>query len=110
MPAPASNPSIPSFSSPDLPSHLYISSSLTRPMCRWRHVRNVYLACGHAFTLPEELIVCENRNCKFSPNHPRDCVAPKCKQTCWQYRQYPQQYSPNINSVCPTCQQAAMRH
>ncbi|KIJ12571.1 hypothetical protein PAXINDRAFT_82700, partial [Paxillus involutus ATCC 200175] len=55
-------------------------------------------------------IVCENRNCKFSPSHPRDCVPPKCKQTCWQYRQYPQQYSPNINSVCPTCQQAAMRH
>ncbi|KIM52412.1 hypothetical protein SCLCIDRAFT_141149 [Scleroderma citrinum Foug A] len=78
-------------------------------MCRWRHVRNVYLACGHAFTLPDELIVCDNRNCKFSPNHPPDCTPPKCKQTCWQYRQYPQQYSPNINSMCPTCQQEAMR-
>ncbi|KAF8437502.1 hypothetical protein L210DRAFT_3405329, partial [Boletus edulis BED1] len=60
--------------------------------------------------LPTRQIVCENRNCKFSPNHPRDCAGPRCKQACWQYRQYPQQYSPNINSVCPTCQQAVMRH
>jgi len=86
------------------------TSSPTAPpnMCRWRHVRHVYLACGHAFTLPEEHIVCEQRNCRFSPSHPPDCVLPKCRQTCWQYRQYPQQYSPNIHSACPTCQQSSI--
>ncbi|SJK99022.1 uncharacterized protein ARMOST_02303 [Armillaria ostoyae] len=25
-------------------------------MCRRRHVRNVYLACGHTFNLPEEIV------------------------------------------------------
>ncbi|KAG2040325.1 hypothetical protein BDR03DRAFT_949643 [Suillus americanus] len=61
-------------------------------MCCWRHVRNVYLRCGHAFNLPDELITCDSSRCKFSPNHPATCLPPTCKQTCAQYRQYPQQY------------------
>ncbi|KAH7924072.1 hypothetical protein BV22DRAFT_1014025, partial [Leucogyrophana mollusca] len=68
-------------------------------------VRNVYLRCGHAVNLSSQ-IPCDNQRCKFSPNHPRDCVLPQCKQTCWQYRQYPQQYSPNIDRLCPNCEQA----
>ncbi|KAG2126816.1 hypothetical protein DEU56DRAFT_821789 [Suillus clintonianus] len=78
-------------------------------MCYWRRVRNVYLRCGHAINLPDQLITCENTRCKFSPNHPTTCGPPTCKQTCCQYRQYPQQYSPNINSFCPTCEAAGYR-
>ncbi|THV08337.1 hypothetical protein K435DRAFT_8132 [Dendrothele bispora CBS 962.96] len=39
---------------------------------------------------PEEEIKCDLVNCKFSPAHPHNC--PRCQQTCWQYRQFPQQY------------------
>ncbi|KAI5890522.1 uncharacterized protein SCHCODRAFT_02506897, partial [Schizophyllum commune H4-8] len=48
-------------------------------------------------------IQCTSRTCKFSPNHPPTCVPPRCTQTCWQYRQFPEQYSPNVNSYCPSC-------
>ncbi|OAX30723.1 hypothetical protein K503DRAFT_806824 [Rhizopogon vinicolor AM-OR11-026] len=24
-------------------------------MCYWRHIRNIYLRCGHALNLPDEL-------------------------------------------------------
>ncbi|KAG1778344.1 hypothetical protein EV702DRAFT_1095817, partial [Suillus placidus] len=75
----------------------------------WRHVRNVYLRCGHTFNIPDESIVCDDSRCKFSPNHPATCLPPTCKSTCRQYRQYPQQYSPNINRFCPACEQAGYR-
>ncbi|KAF8889804.1 hypothetical protein BD779DRAFT_1438836, partial [Infundibulicybe gibba] len=68
-------------------------------------VRNVYLRCGHAETLvstPEQ-IMCESRTCKFSVHHPPTCVPPRCTETCWQYRQYPEQYSPNLDRLCPSC-------
>ncbi|KZT29273.1 hypothetical protein NEOLEDRAFT_587162 [Neolentinus lepideus HHB14362 ss-1] len=72
-------------------------------MCFYRRVRNVYLRCGHAINLPEEEIKCDSVRCKFSPNHPSTCVPPSCTQTCWQYHQFPQQYAPNIDDLCPNC-------
>ncbi|PBK79051.1 hypothetical protein ARMGADRAFT_951421, partial [Armillaria gallica] len=71
-----------------------------------RSVRNVYLRCGHAINLPEEIVRCEDSNCKFSLFHSESCTPPTCLQTCWQYHRYPEQYSPNINGYCPTCYQA----
>ncbi|KAJ8595829.1 hypothetical protein M405DRAFT_279210 [Rhizopogon salebrosus TDB-379] len=73
-------------------------------MCYFRRVRNVYTRCGHAVNLHDELIVCDSPRCRFSPNHPSTCVLPVCRQTCCQYRQYPQQYSPNIDRACPDCE------
>ncbi|KAJ3824307.1 hypothetical protein EV361DRAFT_552289 [Lentinula raphanica] len=88
---------------------LLLSSSInyyTR-MCRRRHVRNVYNKCGHAVNLPEEEVPCENEHCKFSPFHPKVCA--NCTKTCWQYHQYPEQYSPQIDSFCPSCQATGLR-
>ncbi|TDL18945.1 hypothetical protein BD410DRAFT_727879, partial [Rickenella mellea] len=48
-------------------------------------------------------IHCVNPKCKFSPNHPIDCLPPYCLRTCWQCRQYPQNYAPQIDGYCPTC-------
>ncbi|KAK0203361.1 hypothetical protein DFS33DRAFT_1330506 [Desarmillaria ectypa] len=75
-------------------------------MCRRRQVRNVYTRCGHTVNLPEEIIWCEQLNCKFSLFHPASCKPPDCLRTCWQYLRYPEQYSPNINGYCPSCSQA----
>ncbi|THU90720.1 hypothetical protein K435DRAFT_968547, partial [Dendrothele bispora CBS 962.96] len=46
----------------------------------------------------------EDRYCKFSVRHPPDC-GPNCSRTCWQYRQFPEQYHPHLNSFCPGCLQ-----
>ncbi|KAG5728502.1 hypothetical protein E4T56_gene19503 [Termitomyces sp. T112] len=73
-------------------------------MCYWRRVRNYYKKCGHGITLPDEEIQCDLINCKFSSTHSKDCVPPQCQRTCWQYRQYPQQYSPHIDRLCPNCE------
>ncbi|KAF9452990.1 hypothetical protein P691DRAFT_720397 [Macrolepiota fuliginosa MF-IS2] len=54
-------------------------------------------------------IKCDLAQCRFSPAHPPDCQLPHCKQTCWQYRQYPQQYSPHIDRFCPSCEVAQGR-
>ncbi|KAH8114250.1 hypothetical protein DFH11DRAFT_1596760 [Phellopilus nigrolimitatus] len=54
-------------------------------MCHWRRVTNYY------------------KRCKFSPNHPIDCLPPNCQRTCWQYRQYPEQYTPHLDRFCPAC-------
>ncbi|KAF9534753.1 hypothetical protein CPB83DRAFT_754656, partial [Crepidotus variabilis] len=51
-------------------------------------------------------IQCDLATCKFSPAHPSNCRPPKCTQTCWQYRQFPQQYSPKIDRNCPACANA----
>ncbi|KAK0193093.1 hypothetical protein F5146DRAFT_1042881 [Armillaria mellea] len=75
-------------------------------MCRRRHVRNFYLRCRHAIDLPEEIIRCDQSDCKFSLFHPATCKPPVCSQTCWQYLRFPEQYSPNIDGYCPFCSQA----
>ncbi|KAF9024204.1 hypothetical protein BDZ89DRAFT_954920, partial [Hymenopellis radicata] len=48
-------------------------------------------------------IQCESRNCRFSLFHPAACRPPQCLQTCAQYKKFPEQYSPHINSYCPAC-------
>ncbi|KAL4254436.1 hypothetical protein ABKN59_003682 [Abortiporus biennis] len=68
-----------------------------------RHVCYIYTKCGHAYPMPEETVVCDNPRCKFSPKHPPTCTGAACKQTCWQYRQPTQQYSPQISGICPNC-------
>ncbi|KAH9854137.1 hypothetical protein C2E23DRAFT_85038 [Lenzites betulinus] len=69
-----------------------------------RHsVRNNYKRCGHYIDLPDEMIQCEDRFCKFSTTHPRNCVPPRCTETCWQYRQFPEQYHPVIDNYCAVC-------
>ncbi|KAG1783091.1 hypothetical protein EV702DRAFT_1060200 [Suillus placidus] len=72
-------------------------------MCYWRRVRNYYKGCGHSINLPDEEIKCDLRNCKFSPKHSPTCIPPQCSKVCWQYRQYPQQYAPQIDKRCPKC-------
>ncbi|CAL1701180.1 unnamed protein product [Somion occarium] len=61
------------------------------------------LSCGHAVNDPETTAVCEATNCIFSVNHPANC--PDCKKTCWQYHQYPEQYTVHPNDFCPACRQ-----
>ncbi|KZT26226.1 hypothetical protein NEOLEDRAFT_1132247 [Neolentinus lepideus HHB14362 ss-1] len=71
-------------------------------MCRDRRVNHKYGLCGHTVHLPEELIQCEDRWCKFSPVHPAQC--PDCRRTCWQYRQYPETYDVHKQDKwCPAC-------
>ncbi|KIJ69435.1 hypothetical protein HYDPIDRAFT_123921 [Hydnomerulius pinastri MD-312] len=53
-------------------------------MCHWRRVQNTYKRCGHVYDLPDEMIQCDNKFCKFSPMHPSTCVPPSCTNTCWQ--------------------------
>ncbi|KAF7775897.1 hypothetical protein Agabi119p4_4290 [Agaricus bisporus var. burnettii] len=78
-------------------------------MCYWRRVRNVYKRCGHAQNMQDEEIKCDLMKCRFSPAHPAECQPPICKETCWQYRQYPQQYSPHIDRLCPDCEVSIMK-
>ncbi|GLB34981.1 putative cyclin family protein [Lyophyllum shimeji] len=59
-------------------------------MCRWRQVQHIFALCNHVYNVPDEMIQCDDRWCKFSTTHPADC-GPNCKNTCWQYRQFPQQ-------------------
>ncbi|KAH9934787.1 uncharacterized protein B0H18DRAFT_869227, partial [Fomitopsis serialis] len=66
-------------------------------------VRNHYKKCTHYIDLPDEEIKCEDRFCKFSPNHPPDCGPPACTTSCWQYHQSPVQYTPVIDNYCPVC-------
>ncbi|KAJ7285863.1 hypothetical protein C8J57DRAFT_650746 [Mycena rebaudengoi] len=61
-------------------------------MCRWRQVQNTYAGCGHVYQLPDQEIHCDSVKCKFSPYHPRNC-GPSCSTTCWQYRQFPEQFA-----------------
>ncbi|KAL6308986.1 hypothetical protein BKA93DRAFT_814916 [Sparassis latifolia] len=75
-------------------------------MCHWRRVRNHYRRCGHYI----DLIQCADRYCKFSSTHPNDCVPPQCTESCWQYRQFPQQYTPVIDNFCPVCIQTGAAH
>ncbi|KAJ7612082.1 hypothetical protein FB45DRAFT_939826 [Roridomyces roridus] len=70
-------------------------------MCRFRNVQNYYIKCGHWETLPS--IPCESIHCKFSPEHPSDCVPPQCTRTCNQYHLFPENYTPQIDGLCPAC-------
>ncbi|KAF8136330.1 hypothetical protein EV363DRAFT_1319320 [Boletus edulis] len=74
-------------------------------MCYWRRVQNTYKRCGHAYDLPDQMIECDNQHCRFSPTHPSTCVPPVCTETCWQFRQFPQQYTPQIDAFCPVCEE-----
>ncbi|KAJ7664126.1 hypothetical protein B0H17DRAFT_910161, partial [Mycena rosella] len=69
-------------------------------------VRNLYRRCGHAENLVSRFIQCGSTHCKFSPNHPRDCVPPSCNRRCNQYRLFPEQYTPNIDGFCSACTRA----
>ncbi|KAH9951326.1 hypothetical protein B0H21DRAFT_776055 [Amylocystis lapponica] len=73
-------------------------------MCHYRRVRNHYKRCGHYI----DLIKCDDRFCKFSPKHPPDCAPPFCTDKCWQYHQFPQQYTPVIDLFCPVCVQSGL--
>ncbi|PBK64008.1 hypothetical protein ARMSODRAFT_941596 [Armillaria solidipes] len=84
-------------------SELHLTAASSPNANSFFRVRNVYIRCGHAFSLPEEFIRCEQSNCKFSLFHRASCKPPACLQTCWQYRRFPEQYSPHIDSYCPTC-------
>ncbi|KAJ7041917.1 hypothetical protein C8F04DRAFT_1077735 [Mycena alexandri] len=75
-------------------------------MCRWRHVRNLYLRCGHAENLPPVEVKCGSTHCKFSPNHPARCAPPSCSRTCNQYHLFPEQYTPSVDGVCSACTRA----
>lgn len=101
-----------STSDQSFPTHhispIAIYPHISLAMCCLRQVRNYYTRCGHGITLPDEEIKCDARDCKFSPNHPRHC--PQCKATCWQTRQYPQQYSPHLDAFCPDCIAAGVAH
>ncbi|KAF8995420.1 hypothetical protein BDZ89DRAFT_1084774, partial [Hymenopellis radicata] len=78
-------------------------------MCRLRQVLNVYTKCGHGISLPDELIRCESRHCRFSLFHPTSCKPPQCRRTCAQFKKFPEQYSPHINSYCPACLDSSTR-
>ncbi|KAI0344948.1 hypothetical protein BDW22DRAFT_980714 [Trametopsis cervina] len=81
------------------------SQAHSDPMCFRRQVCYIYRRCGHAYTMPDEIIVCASTTCIFSPNHPAHCTGPSCKKTCWQYRQPSEQYSPQLDELCPRCLQ-----
>ncbi|KAL1746464.1 hypothetical protein HDZ31DRAFT_34062 [Schizophyllum fasciatum] len=78
-------------------------------MCHWRRVQHVYQRCGHAVNLPEQLIECGSRNCKFSQFHPLTCVPPTCTRSCLQYRTYPESYTLTKASYCHACAAAGYR-
>ncbi|KAI9566453.1 hypothetical protein HD554DRAFT_2025463, partial [Boletus coccyginus] len=48
-------------------------------------------------------IQCDRPHCRFSSTHPSTCLPPACTNSCWQFRQFPQQYYPQIDSFCPSC-------
>ncbi|KAI6005965.1 hypothetical protein EDD15DRAFT_696041 [Pisolithus albus] len=49
-------------------------------------------------------IQCDNRYCKFSSTHPSTCVPPAAPTPAGNSRrQFPQQYNPRIDALCPRC-------
>ncbi|TBU29294.1 hypothetical protein BD311DRAFT_756891 [Dichomitus squalens] len=72
-------------------------------MCYLRQICYVYESCGHVYPMPDQQITCDSPRCKFSPTHPKNCHGASCKQTCKQFRQHPQQYSPQMAGFCPGC-------
>ncbi|KAI0823824.1 hypothetical protein BC628DRAFT_481110 [Trametes gibbosa] len=72
-------------------------------MCYIRQVCYMYMKCGHACPVPDQQVSCDSRHCKFSTVHPKNCQGPSCKQTCKQFRQHPQQHSPQVVGLCPNC-------
>ncbi|KAJ7310598.1 hypothetical protein DFH08DRAFT_898575 [Mycena albidolilacea] len=104
-PSVRSAPSL-SFTSPTHPPTCPLIHTILLIMCRWRHVRNVFLRCGHAESLPPVEVKCSSTRCKFSPNHPAGCVPPSCTRTCNQYHLFPEQYNPNVDGFCSGCTRA----
>ncbi|THH26814.1 hypothetical protein EUX98_g7376 [Antrodiella citrinella] len=72
-------------------------------MCQYRQVSNYYVLCGHSITEPDVEIKCNSPKCIFSPKHPATCTGPSCKEKCFQYHQFPQQFSPHVKAKCPNC-------
>lgn len=85
---------------PVYPLCLLFDRQLESTMCRWRRVRNIY-NCGHYVDLEDELVQCVDSRCKFSDMHPAQC--PNCRSTCWQYRQFPETYFPQLDRPCADC-------
>ncbi|KAF8188414.1 hypothetical protein BJ912DRAFT_968811 [Pholiota molesta] len=77
-------------------------------MCRWRQINDTYAGCGHAYRLPDEMVYCGDRWCKFSPYHDPEC-GPNCKETCWQYRQFPEQINRRLDRKCSYCYDEQIR-
>lgn len=50
-----------------------------------RYSASFFAANSGVRQLTTSKIICENRNCKFSDAHPRDCGPPSCLNTCWQW-------------------------
>ncbi|KAM6500545.1 hypothetical protein JOM56_003559 [Amanita muscaria] len=71
-------------------------------MCRFLQVQEHYTLCGHSYRRPDQELRCNDRFCKFSSAHPKDC-GPNCSTTCWQYRQFPEQYHRTTHAQCPIC-------
>ncbi|KAH6918609.1 hypothetical protein BKA70DRAFT_21932 [Coprinopsis sp. MPI-PUGE-AT-0042] len=65
-------------------------------------ITDVFQGCGHAYRLPDEMLQCDDRFCKFSTTHPDNC-GPNCKTSCWQYRQFPEQIHRTFDRKCPSC-------
>ncbi|KJA13967.1 hypothetical protein HYPSUDRAFT_49498 [Hypholoma sublateritium FD-334 SS-4] len=77
-------------------------------MCRWRQISDTYAGCGHAYRLEDEIVHCQDHLCKFSPYHDPNC-GPNCKETCWQYRQFPEQINRRLDRKCGPCVEAERR-
>ncbi|KZV95441.1 hypothetical protein EXIGLDRAFT_762201 [Exidia glandulosa HHB12029] len=78
-------------------------------MCCYRFVTNYFKRCDHSVPLPDEQIECGNPRCVHSKYHDPACVEPECRRTCIQYRTHPQRYNPQIDKLCPYCQEKLMR-
>jgi len=84
----------------------------TAAMCRWRQIQDHYAQCDHSYRLPDEMVYCPDRWCKFSPYHVNeegvhvDRCGPECTTTCWQYRQFPEQIFRRLDRLCVHCQAA----
>jgi len=73
-------------------------------MCRYRQIQDTYAHCNHVYRVPDQMVYCPERDCKFSPYHPEDC-GPNCKRTCWQYRRFPEQIDRRFDRLCPRCEE-----
>ncbi|KAJ7207752.1 hypothetical protein C8J57DRAFT_348000 [Mycena rebaudengoi] len=62
--------------------------------------------CGN---LPTVEVQCGSSHCKFSVNHPQNCVPPSCVSACAQYHTFPEQYTPQINGYCLVCSRSMSR-
>ncbi|KAI0277773.1 hypothetical protein BGY98DRAFT_978043 [Russula aff. rugulosa BPL654] len=74
----------------------------------YKRLANPYLISNTSqCVIPDASRTSTYTRCRLSPFHPANCV--NCKKTCWQYRQFPEQYAPQISSYCPSCSGRARR-